>query len=139
MKTEYLLDTHILIWLITKDERLAPAIREQIEYYQATHHVSPMSLLEIVQLSQLGKLREPITTEIIKDVLDTFQIEIDNTTDIELKSLEQMPFVVINNDRHTDMVDRYLIAHAISHKYTMISSDRKFPEYRKYGLTLLEN
>ncbi len=139
MRTEYLLDTHILIWLITENDKLNEHIRNRIEYFEAVYHVSPMSLLEIVELDQLNKLGKHVSVEDVMHVLHTFNIQLDQTTDKEFKTLEKIPFLSFGGNQHTDMVDRYLIAHAISHKYTMISSDRKFPEYRKYGLTLLEN
>ena len=35
--------------------------------------------------------------------------------------------------------DHIIISQAISHKMTLISSDTKFPYYRKQGLDLIEN
>jgi PIN domain nuclease of toxin-antitoxin system len=40
---------------------------------------------------------------------------------------------------HKDPFDHIIIAQAISHKMTLVSSDTKFPFYRKQGLRLIEN
>lgn len=56
MITSYLLDTHIVIWLLSNDKRLDNSIREDIVYYQHQYHVSQFSLLEIVQLQQLKRI-----------------------------------------------------------------------------------
>ena len=40
---------------------------------------------------------------------------------------------------HKDPFDHIIISQAISHKLTLISSDTKFPFYRKQGLKLKEN
>ncbi len=41
-------------------------------------------------------------------------------------------------DDHRDPSDHVIIAHAITEKLTLLSSDKKFPFYRKQGLELLE-
>ena len=40
---------------------------------------------------------------------------------------------------HKDPFDHIIIAQAISHKMMLVSSDTKFPFYRKQGLRLIEN
>lgn len=41
-------------------------------------------------------------------------------------------------DDHRDPSDHVIIAHAITEKLTLLSSDKKFPFYRRQGLELLE-
>lgn len=55
MSNGYLLDTHILIWLLDDDSRLNRSIRDDIDYFH-TYHVSVESLREIVILQSLKKL-----------------------------------------------------------------------------------
>ena len=52
-----------------------------------------------------------------------------------LKQFAQMEF--INN--HTDPFDRMIIAQAIAEKIPLISSDQRFPKYKKMGLDLIKN
>jgi len=40
---------------------------------------------------------------------------------------------------HNDPSDRLIIAQAITEKIPLISSDKKFPKYRKQGLDLIFN
>ena len=41
--------------------------------------------------------------------------------------------------KHTDPFDRIIIAQAISEKIPLISSDQRFPKYKKIGLDLIKN
>ena len=70
--------------------------------------------------------------------LASINIKIEPTTQKVFESLEKLPILTINRDRHTEMIDRIIIADCIAYKYTMISHDQKFPYYREYGLKLLE-
>ena len=42
-------------------------------------------------------------------------------------------------DKHTDPFDRIIIAQAITERIPLISSDKKFPKYRKMGLGFIPN
>ena len=47
--------------------------------------------------------------------------------------------LVINEaDDHKDPSDHIIIAHAITERLTLISSDKKLPFYRNQGLDLIE-
>jgi len=48
-------------------------------------------------------------------------------------------YVVSDVDSLTNDVRAIIIAQAISHRMTLISSDTKFPFYRKQGLDLIVN
>jgi PIN domain nuclease of toxin-antitoxin system len=47
--------------------------------------------------------------------------------------------ISIHGKTHDDPFDRLIIAQAIANKYTLISSDKKFPFYKDYKLKLLAN
>ena len=66
MKREYLLDTHILVGLITSDKKLSENIRNDIEFFQHQYHVSYFSLLEITHLKQIGKIEIGSFDEILE-------------------------------------------------------------------------
>jgi PIN domain nuclease of toxin-antitoxin system len=40
---------------------------------------------------------------------------------------------------HNDPSDRLIISQALTEKMPLISSDKKFPKYRKLGLDLISN
>lgn len=62
----YLLDTHILIWLLNGNNRLNKNIREDIDYFQHQYYVSVETLREIVILQSLKKIELDYNLDKIK-------------------------------------------------------------------------
>ena len=136
----YLLDTHILIWLLKNDRaKISKNILEDIEYYQHPYSVSVESIREIVILQSLKKIQLAYNVEKIIDFLESIQINIISIEVGHIKALEKLPVLSINGKNHEDPFDRLLISQAIAGKYTLISSDSKFPFYKDFGLKLLAN
>ena len=135
--TGYLLDTHILIWLMTDNGKLNKNIREDIEYFQYAYYVSVETLREIVIL-QINKKIELKLDDVIS-YLQRFQVCIIDIETDHIKELEKTPMLNIAGKTHEDPFDRMLIAQAITNKLTIISADRKFPFYKNCGLKLLTN
>ena len=135
----YLLDSHILIWLLNGNSRLNKNIRDDIDYFQHIYNVSVETLREIVILQSLQKIELNYSLEKIITILTERQINIISVEVSHIKSLEKLPLLTINGKDHEDPFDRLLISQAVACKYTMISSDSKFPFYRDYGLKLLVN
>lgn len=137
--TCYFLDTHIVYWLISNNSKLNENLRYDILYPSGNHYViSEFVILELTHLCQLGKISIPGGVKDIFDSLSSMNIDIELTSKKTFDSLENLPILTINKDRHTEMIDRIIIADCIAYKYTMISHDQKFPYYREYGLKLLE-
>ena len=139
MSNGYLLDTHILIWLLDDDDRLYKDIREDIDYFQYSYHVSVETLREVVILQSLKKISFMLTMDNIINDLQKRQIDILPVEAIHIKALEKLPVLTINGKKHEDPFDRLLISQSVAEKYTIISSDFKFPFYKKHGLKLLVN
>jgi PIN domain nuclease of toxin-antitoxin system len=136
----YLLDTHILIWLLDDDdESLNKNIREDIDYFQHSYYVSVESLREIVILQSLKKIDLKDSVNKIVSLLTERQIKILPVEINHIEELEKLPILKIHGKTHEDPFDRLLIAQTIAGKYTIISSDAKFPSYKDYGLRLLIN
>jgi len=135
----YLLDTHILIWLLDNDSRLNEDIREDIDYFQHAYYVSVETLREIVILQSLRKISFiPSINKIIFD-LQKRHINILHVKPEHIKELERLPILTINGKKHEDPFDRLLISQAISGKFVIVSSDSKFPFYKQHGLKLFVN
>lgn len=64
-------------------------------------------------------------------------VVIDNIDEYVIRSLAALE--VNELQAHKDPIDHIIIAQAISHRMTLISSDTKFPFYRKQGLDLIVN
>lgn len=65
-------------------------------------------------------------------------IETDVFGSANLTVLDRLPMLTVGGKLHADPFDRGIIAQAITMGATLISSDLKFPSYRKYGLDLIE-
>ena len=139
MSDKYLLDTHILIWLLDDDRRLNNNIREDVDYYQHTYFASVESLREIVILQSLKKVTFAPTLDIMVADFQERQINILPVEVRHIKALEKLPILSLNGKNHEDPFDRLLIAQSISDEFTIISSDSKFPFYKEFGLKLLVN
>ena len=136
---QYLLDTEALIWYLTDDRRLPEAIRNDIECSYRKYSVAAISLVEIVQLQQINCIKLRTTPTEVMHVLEQAYIKVCEASADILDFFHSMDFVVIDGRAHTDPFDRLIIASAIQTHKTLISSDRKFPEYRnQFGLQLLE-
>ena len=133
----YLIDTHILIWLLSDDNKINWSIREDIEYFQHSYFVSVESLREIVMLQSLKKIS--ISMDKAISYLQRFQITVLPIDITHVRALEQLPIVTIDGKQHLDPFDRMLIAQSMIEKYIIISSDHKFPFYQEHGLKLLVN
>jgi PIN domain nuclease of toxin-antitoxin system len=136
--TRYILDTEAIIWFLEKNPRLPKDIREDIEYLQYEYYISFLSLMEIDNLRKLGKIELPLTTtEILKQLNESY-IGVYYGDAKDLKALDILEMKTINQKTHGDYIDRMIISLAIAKHHTCISSDKKFPYYRKDGLSLLE-
>ena len=111
----YLLDTHIAYWLVSEDPKLDPNLRDEILYPNGN-----------IYFTSLHK------------ALNSINVELDYISEKTYEVLEEIPILTINGKKHSDMIDRVIIANSIANKATIISHDSKFPHYRKYGLKLLE-
>jgi PIN domain nuclease of toxin-antitoxin system len=136
---KYLLDTHIIIWLLRNSSELDKNVREDIEFFQNTYFASVESLREILILQSLNKIELKDNLEKIIADLENRQISVLPIELKHIKELEKLPVYKENNNQHNDPFDRMLISQAIAEKITIISADKKFPFYKKLGLKLLVN
>ena len=134
----YYLDTNILVYLITKDkDSLSREVSEIILDYSNKFYTSSVCVHEIIQLLQIGKINEKKhekydSREVFR-YLDILGIDIVYTTKRHLETMASLPAL------HSDPYDRLIIAQSISDKMCVISSDRKFRDYRKLGLRFVYN
>ena len=135
----YLLDTHAVVWLLTKDSKLPKEILEKVTYCEDDFCVSEMSLIEIIQLQQGGRLDSINRPEAVKRTLvDILNIRIEPLADDILERLYDIPIPETPKGKHSDPFDRIIIATAIKRNMTLISADSKFPWYAEHcGLKLL--
>lgn len=116
----YLLDTHVFLWVLSDPRRLSKKAREQIRDPNRTVFVSAVSSVEIAIKQSLGKLNAPDGLE----------------TEIEMRGFQHLPLSYLHGVRmgglpahHQDPFDRMLIAQAQEESLTLITHDRKMQLY----------
>ena len=135
-----LLDTNIYVYMISDRLSLSKDVCAFLEDPENLKYLSIVSLQElIIAFRNKGLLSKVWKTEaeMISFVLNDPSVEIDYT---DINVIRTLAALHINEEQdHKDPFDHIIIAQAISHKMTLISSDTKFPFYRKQGLKLIEN
>jgi PIN domain nuclease of toxin-antitoxin system len=138
MKIRSLLDTHILIHFISDKEQLSRKVINILDNYSNELYLSSESLREIRELWQVGKIHVKEWKSVV-DVIDFIK----NETPIVIKYAKEEHFRTYFElpwfEEHKDPRDRMIIAHAITEKLTLISSDAKFLKYVKHGLDWIHN
>ena len=133
----YLLDTNILIDFIT-DDYVSNDIRAITTNYENIIYVSSESIKEYIHLVQAGKVipkKDYRLLEVFDLIENSFGFEVKYVTKEHLRTFAQLDPV----EGHNDPGDRLIIAQSLTEKIPVISSDTKFPKYRKQGLNLIFN
>ena len=135
-----LLDTNIYVYMVSDVESLTPDVRSVLEDYDHLKYLSIVSLQELITAFRTKGLLSNIwknETEMVEFILHDPSVVIDNIDEHVIRSLAELNVNEVQD--HKDPYDHIIIAQAMSHKMTLVSSDRKFPFYRKQGLELIEN
>ena len=132
----YLLDTNVFIDYV--DDYISADIRELISNYENIIYLSSESVKEFVHLVQAGKVvlkKELRVLEVFDLIENTFGFEVKYVMKEHLRTFAKLDPV----EGHNDPSDRLIIAQSLTEKIPVISSDTKFPKYRKQGLNLIFN
>ena len=116
----YLLDTHVFLWMLADPARLNEKATRIIQNPNKSVYVSVVTAVEIAIKKKLGKLDAP----------DGLAAEIRSRGLLELplrythgEAMQNLP------DHHSDPFDRMLIAQAQCEGFTIITHDGKFANY----------
>jgi PIN domain nuclease of toxin-antitoxin system len=119
-----LLDTHVLLWMLSEPERLSSKCQEAVESVAHQLLVSTVSLFEISNKVRIGKLTHPgpllTQTEWTLSKLRADLLPLSGTAAI-LAGQFQVP--------HRDPFDRLLAAQAITATLPLVSSDPAFRQF----------
>jgi PIN domain nuclease of toxin-antitoxin system len=118
----YLIDTNILLFAIKENDRLSKEVSELLWDSSNTINISSRSIEEIIHLLRIGKIKVSQWKE-TKDIFNHIN---------ELGKIIPIP-------DHKDPVDHAIMAHAITNKTTLISSDGKMRFYQNQGLNFVWN
>ena len=126
--------------MVSDQKSLTKDVCAYLEDPENLKYLSIVSLQELIIAFRTKKLLSNVwktEAEMISFVLNDPSVEIDNT---DINVIRTLAALHVNEEQdHKDPFDHIIIAQAISHKMTLVSSDTKFSFYRKQGLKLLEN
>lgn len=135
------LDTNILVYYLLRRDELGDDVREILFDYESILYTSTVCVAELLHLIQIGKVRIPGRKDIREAARTTLQnleetgISVVPTNNSHLRALIDLPLY----DDHRDPNDRLIVAQAIADRIPLISSDRKFTKYERYGLEFIYN
>ena len=120
-----LLDTHVLVWALESPEKLGLRCRALLKSTNNTLFVATISAMELAQLVWAGKLSFRGTLESWFrrgcEALDIKILDIDLPTALLTYSLP--------GEFHKDPTDRFLVAAAIEHGFTLVTADERILAY----------
>jgi PIN domain nuclease of toxin-antitoxin system len=116
----FLIDTHVLIWLDQKPERLSDHILGVLRDPQHNVYCSVASLWEIAIKLNLGKLEAPGP---FPEMLERYEFEELPVTAQDAEATRALPL------HHRDPFDRMLIAQAMARNLVLVSGDRQMLAY----------
>lgn len=111
----FLLDTHALVWLATDSPRLGKRARRRAA---RGVHVSSITFWELEMLADAGRVRLGMTVTEARDVLLRT-----NLTEVPIDGVIAMTAARLG--MHGDPGDRFIVATALVHGATLMTSDEK--------------
>lgn len=136
----YLLDTHIFIWFAKEQDNLSADVMDILSNPESELLMSIESVKELIVLYRTKKLfrrywSSPLA--MIDSIQDEYYIRIIHP---DMEVMRTMAKLDINTaEEHNDPSDHVIISQAMTMKLPLISSDHKFPFYKRQGLDLVYN
>ena len=129
----YLLDTHIFLWTVFSPKKLPKSIRDALVNVEATKYVSVISFWEISLKFAVGKID-------LKGILPDKLPEIARNDGFEIINLEKdvaSSFFKLPRIKNNDPFDRMIAWQAICTKFTLLTQDEGFSEYKSQNLKIV--
>ncbi|WP_316796423.1 type II toxin-antitoxin system VapC family toxin [Pedobacter agri] len=119
----YLIDTHIFISLINKDDTFINKSIVSIEDKNNDIFISIASIWEIIIKLSIGKLMVTRNIQEMYDLIQQFDISVLNIQKQHFDTYLTLPFI------HRDPFDRIIISQAIADDLTLITDDQYIRNY----------
>lgn len=136
----YLLDTNIFIYLVIDPDQLSRDVKAILDDYDNTFYMSSESVKELIVGFNNGKLVSRFwdtAAKMVKDITNRYFIRI---LPVGEEHMDTYAHLTLNlAEDHRDPSDHAIIAHAITNRMPLVSSDRKFKFYEDQGLELVFN
>ena len=136
----YLLDTNIFIYAAIDRDQLSRDVKAILDDYDNTFYMSSESVKELIVGFNNGKLVSRFwdtAAKMVKDITNRYFIRI---LPVGEEHMDTYAHLTLNlAEDHRDPSDHVIIAHAITNRMPLVSSDRKFHFYKDQGLELVFN
>lgn len=116
----YLLDTHVLLWLLNDKDRLSSQAQQTIDEPDGPLWFSAASIWEMSIKCSLGLLRVP---DDLLRVLEVNEIDVLNITAEHGLAVASLPML------HRELFDRMLVAQAQIEQLTLVTRDQNIMQY----------
>lgn len=131
---KYLIDTHILLWLIFDPDKIDKKKLELLKNRKNKILVADISFWEISLKYNLGKLElSGLIPDELPKIAEQMGLEVIDVNKDVMASFYKLP----KTKTHKDPFDRIIIWKCISSSLVLITQDNKFQEYQPYGLKFL--
>ena len=134
------LDTNILAFLLLDNTQMSSDVQAILDDCDNVLMASVVCVGELIHLCQIGKIPISRRSPVHSPSEITRWIEENGIMIVEVKKkhLDEVASLHLYED-HRDPNDRLIIAQAISDRIPLVSSDRKFGRYVKFGLDFVFN
>ncbi len=136
----YLIDTNIFVFIALDADSLCEDVKSIIQDPETLLYISSESVKELIvgyNNKGLGSKYWKSAKEMVNAIENDFYIKI-----LPVKKEHMMTYAELRLNQaqgHKDPSDHVIIAHAITEHIPLISSDTRFPYYKKQGLDLIYN
>lgn len=136
----YLLDTNIFIYLSTDPDLVNVDVYDALNEPDALLYVSAETVRELIvgyYNNSFDTRRWKTAEDMVRSIEDEFFIQVLPVKQEHMLTYSRLrPYI---QHGHKDPSDHIIISHAITERLILVSSDTRFPFYRKQGLQLLYN
>jgi len=119
----YILDTHVVLWMVLDSEKLPNTIREIVSDNSNHKFVSIATLWEISIKNRIDKLPLPQGLSAIFSEVEALGIGIFGVERNHIKTYNKLPLL------HRDPFDGIIIATALCENATIITADKNIQKY----------
>jgi PIN domain nuclease of toxin-antitoxin system len=133
----YLIDTSVFIRVIEEYD-VSENTKSILEDNENIIYVSSESIKEFIHLLQNKKiksLKQIRTVDMFDFIENILGFTVKYVDKSHLRTFARLEPV----EGHNDPSDRLIISQALTEKLPLVSSDTKFPKYRRYGLDFIPN
>jgi len=136
----YMIDTNIMVYAMMDRELLSRDVKAIMEEPDTVLYISAESVRELIiayRNKGLMAKRWKTVCDMVASIEDEFYVTI---LPLKKEHMQTYARMEINEAQgHKDPSDHIIIAHAMTERMPLISSDTRFPFYRKQGLDLVFN